>query len=159
MSNFFSSLDIAASGMTAQKFQMDIISSNIANANTVNQVSGEPYRRKFAMFESQQTEHFALPVGLNDDDDSDMMGISVGKGVKMAGAMEDTSENAFKYIYDPSNPVAEKDGKWKGYIKKPNINIIQEMTSLIEASRAYEANAQLVQAAKQMAQKGASIGN
>ncbi len=156
MSNFFKSLDIAASGMTAQRFQMDIIASNISNANTVNQVSGEPYRRKFAMFEPKEQDHkFALPVGTFDEPDMDSPS---GTGVRLAGVMEDTSEDAFKFVYDPTNPTAEKEGKWKGYVKQPNINVIQEMTSLIAASRAYEANATLVQAAKQMAQKGASIG-
>lgn len=156
MSNFWQSMDVAASGMTAQRFQMDIIASNIANANTSNQVSGEPYRRKFAMMESETQEKFALPVGCFDDD---MEGSPVGKGVKLAGIVEDNTENAFKYVYDPSSPMSEKDGKWKGYVKKPNVNVIQEMTNLIEASRAYEANATIIQAAKQMAQKGASIGS
>jgi len=155
MSNFFSSMDTAASGMTAERFRMDIIASNIANVNTVNQVSGEPYRRKFAMIESQEQDDFMLPVGLTEDDDESS---PIGGGVRIAGVMEDNSEQSFKYVYDPANPRAEKEGKWKGYVKMPNVNIIQEMTNLISASRAFEANAQVIQAAKQMAQKGASIG-
>jgi flagellar basal-body rod protein FlgC len=78
--------------------------------------------------------------------------------LKSKGAYEDNSEDAFKFVYDPTNPRAEKDGKWKGYVKMPNINIIQEMTNLISASRAFEANSTVIQAAKQMAQKGATIG-
>lgn len=156
MSNFFKSMDIAASGMTAQRFQMDVIASNISNANTSNQVSGEPYRRKFAMFDTKDQPQFSMPVGAFEDDDPENS--AVGSGVKMVGVMEDNSESAFKFDYDPGNPLAEKEGKWKGYVKKPNVNVIQEMTNLIAASRAYEANATLVQAAKQMAQKGASIG-
>lgn len=156
MSNFFKSMDIAASGMTAERFRMDIIASNIANANTVNQISGDPYRRKFAMVNPETQQEFVLPVGMQDDDD--MSASPVGTGVKVAGVREDSSENAFKFVYDPENPKAEADGKWKGYVKMPNINIISEMTNLISASRAYEANATVVQAAKQMFQKGSSIG-
>lgn len=155
MDNFFKSFDIAASGMNAERFRMDVIASNISNANTVNQISGEPYRRKFAMVTPESQPQFMLPVGLTDDEDG---ASPVGHGVKVAGVMEDNSENSFKYVYDPSHPRAEKEGKWKGYVKMPNINIISEMTSLIAASRAYEANATIIQAAKQMAQKGASIG-
>jgi flagellar basal-body rod protein FlgC len=154
MGSFFDSMDVAASGMNAQRFAMDVIASNIANVNTVNQVSGEPYRRKFAHFAPDASKVFALPVGFSEFPEE----FSIGGGVKIEGAYEDNSEDAFKYEYDPTNPRAEKDGKWKGYVKKPNINIIQEMTNLIVASRAYEANATVVQAAKQMAQKGATIG-
>jgi flagellar basal-body rod protein FlgC len=153
MGNLFESMDIAASGMDAERFRMDIIASNIANANTVNQVSGEPYRRKFAMVTPDDKPKFALPVGFEEEEHP-----GVGSGVKVAGVAEDGSENAYKYFYDPTNPKAEKEGKFKGYVKMPNINIIQEMTNLISASRAYEANASVIQAAKQIAQKGASIG-
>jgi len=156
MTNFFKSMDIAASGMDASRFQMDVISSNIANANTVNQVTGDPYRRKFAMVGSEDQPKFMLPVGLEDSED--MANTPVGQGVKVMGVAEDNSENSYKYVYDPSNPKADKEGKWKGYVKMPNINIISEMTNLIAASRAYEANATVINAAKQMAQKGMSIG-
>lgn len=157
MSNFFKAMDIAASGMTANRFQMDVIASNIANVNTVNQVSGDPYRRKFAMVSPEDQPAFALPVGFSDEEGS--ADTPIGAGVKVSGVVEDNSEDSFKYVYDPGNPRADKEGKWKGYVKMPNINIISEMTNLIAASRAYEANATVVNAAKQMAQKGASIGN
>lgn len=156
MSNFFKSMDIAASGMNASRFQMDIISSNIANVNTVCQVSGDPYKRKFAVVSPEDQPRFALPVGLSDSED--LANTPVGKGVKIVGVMEDNSEESVKWVYDPSNPRAETEGKWKGYVKMPNINIISEMTNLIAASRAYEANATIINAAKQMAQKGMSIG-
>jgi flagellar basal-body rod protein FlgC len=155
-SNFFKTMDIAASGMSAEQFRMDIIASNIANVNTVNQTSGEPYRRKFAVINSSEQPEFFLPVGLTDN--ADNPNTPVGNGVKIAGAEEEKGEQAYKYVYDPTNPRSEKDGKWKGYVKMPNVNIITEMTNLIAASRAYEANAAIVNAAKQMAQKGSSIG-
>lgn len=154
--NFFRTMDIAASGLSAERFRMDIIASNISNVNTVNQTTGEVYRRKFAVINPKEQPQFALPVGMTDGE----FGASpTGQGVKVAGVMEDNSEKSFKYVYDPSNPRAQKEGKWKGYVKMPNINIIQEMTNLISASRAYEANATVIQAAKQMAQKGANLGH
>lgn len=156
MSNFFKSMNIAATGMSASRFQMDIIASNIANVNTVNQTTGDPYRRKFAVLSPEDQPQFALPVGMTDDED--MSNTPVGKGVKVSGVSEDQSEDSFKWVYDPGNPKAESDGKWKGYVKMPNINIITEMTNLIAASRSYEANATVINAAKQMAQKGMTIG-
>ncbi|MFP4497693.1 MAG: flagellar basal body rod protein FlgC [Vulcanimicrobiota bacterium] len=157
MSNFFKSMDIAASGMSAERFRMDIIASNISNVNTVNQVTGEPYRRKFAMVDSEnQQQPFMLPVGVSDEEG--MENTPVGEGVRVVGVREDNSESSFKHVYDPTNPRAEQEGKWKGYVKMPNINIINEMTNLIAASRAYEANATVIQAAKQMAQKGSTLG-
>jgi len=69
-----------------------------------------------------------------------------------------TDQSDFRYVYDPTNPSALKDGKMKGYVAMPNVNIISEMTDLIAASRSYEASATAVEAAKGMAQKGLEIG-
>ena len=154
MRNLFHSMDIAATGMDAQRFQMDVVSSNIANANTINQASGEPYRRLFAHFVADSPSGQAIPVGMTTFEED----FTIGSGVRIEGAYADESDDAFRFVYDPTNPRAEKTGKWKGYVKMPNINIIQEMTNLIAASRAYEANATVIQAAKQMAQKGATMG-
>jgi flagellar basal body rod protein FlgC len=83
MSNFFNSMDVAATGMNAQRFQMDIIASNIANANTVNQVSGEPYRRKLAHFSPDTPNQFVLPVGMSDNGEE----FTIGGGVKIEGRL------------------------------------------------------------------------
>lgn len=153
--NFFSSMDIASSAMSAQRFSMDIISQNIANANTQNTVSGTPYRRQVAVITpGEQSTQFALPVGL--DDDSDDGPKFHGSGVKVGGVAEDQGD--FRYQYDPTNPSAIKEGKMKGYVAMPNVNIISEMTNLIAASRAYEASATSVEAAKGIAMKGLEIG-
>jgi flagellar basal-body rod protein FlgC len=154
--NFFSSLDIGASAMSAERFKMDVISQNIANANTQNTLSGTPYRRQVAMIGSDSDtggKPFALPVGLDDDDDSGPN--FTGHGVKVQGVAQDQSD--YRYVYDPTNPNAVKDGKWKGYVAMPNVNIITEMTDLIAASRAYEASATAVEAAKGIAMKGLEI--
>ena len=150
--NFFSSMDIAASGMSAERFRMDVISQNIANANTQNTISGTPYQRQVAVVTpGSDGTPFALPVGLDDDSDDFQ-----ATGIKVAGVATDSSD--FRYQYDPTNPAAIKEGKWKGYVAMPNVNIITEMTDLIAASRAYEANATAVEAAKGIAMKGLEIG-
>lgn len=156
--NFFSSFDIAASAMSAERFKMDVISENIANANTQGTASGTPYRRQVAVITSDSVHGdtpFALSVGLDDDDDGGKPQLS-SEGVKVSGVVQDGS--AFRYQYDPTNPNAIKDGKMKGYVAMPNVNLISEMTDLISASRAYEASATVVDAAKSIAMKGMEIG-
>lgn len=150
--SFFSSMDISSSGMSAERFKMDVISNNIANVNTTHTLSGQPYKRQVAVITPADQPEFVIPVGLEDGDTS----VLVGRGVKVAGVTEDNSD--FKYVYDPDNPEAIKEGKWKGYVAMPNINIISEMTSMIAASRAYEANVSAVEAAKAMALKSLEIG-
>jgi len=150
--NFFSSMDVAASGMTAERFRMDVIANNIANVNTTKTLSGTPHRRQVAEIVSEDQPQFFVPCGLGDEESAEM----VGGGVRVAGVREDAGD--FKYVYDPDNPDAIKEGKWKGYVAMPNINIITEMTNLMAASRAYEANSSVVQAAKNMAEKALEIG-
>lgn len=152
--DFFKAMDVAASGMTAERFRMDVISENIANVNTTSTVSGEPYRKKFAVITPYDEPEFIVPAALNNDDSDNQF---IGSGVQVEGVMEDTSSD-FKYVYDPDNPSAIKNGKMKGYVAMPNVNIITEMTNMIAASRGYEANVSSVQTAKQIAQKALEIG-
>jgi flagellar basal-body rod protein FlgC len=158
--NMFHSLDIAASAMTAERFKMDVISQNISNANTQSTIAGTPYRRQVAIVtqdNSNSGKPFALPCGLDDDDVDEGGRKQVqGHGVTVAGVAQDQSD--FRYVYDPTNPNAQKDGKWKGYVAMPNVNLITEMTDLISSSRAYEASATVVEAVKAIASKGLEIG-
>jgi len=151
--DFFRSMDVAASGMRAEQFRMDVTAENIANVNTTSSVDGTPYRRKMAVITPADEPEFMLPAGLSEDEEAGF----IGGGVQTAGVMEDKSAD-FKYVYDPENPQAQKEGKWKGYVAMPNVNIITEMTSLIAASRSYEANVTALQSAKTMAQKALDIG-
>ena len=113
----FKGLEVAQTGLSTQKYRVDIISSNLANVNSVND-KGEPYRRKIPIFES-----------LLDSDGKIPLSKVVIKEVK-----EDPSP--FKLKYDPTNPLADK----RGYVKLPNIDPLREMTDLISAMRTYEAN-------------------
>ena len=144
-------LDISASGLTAQRYRMDIISENVANANTTRKEDGSIYRRKVVTFEAKGTDGvpFKTVLGRSTADLSDHL----GKGVRITSVQEDkTSE--YKKVYDPSHPDADE----AGYVYYPNVDIITEMTNLIDASRAYEANATVVDATKNMLQQGLNMG-
>ncbi len=146
----FTAFDICASGMSAQRLRTDIISQNIANANTTRTSEGGPYRRKTVVFTEKNSQDFhntlLSSIGLTDG------GIS-GNGVKVSRIVEDT-ETEMNMVYDPSHPDADENG----YVTYPNVNVITEMTNLIDASRAYEADVTAFNAAKAMATKGLEVG-
>lgn len=147
MSGIFSSFNINSSGMTAQRYRMDIISQNLANANTTRTQDGTPYRRKVVTF-AQKNSQTPFSRVLNT-----ATGRYSGTGVKVDGVYEDTWTEMVM-TYDPSHPDADEDG----YVTNPNVNIITEMTNMIDASRAYEANATAFNASKAMALKGLELG-
>jgi flagellar basal-body rod protein FlgC len=142
----FQSFNISASGMTAQRFRTDIIAENIANINTTKTESGEPYRRKVVTFSEKSVTPFSQYY-------STSRNALVGNGVKVSSVTEDYTTD-FVETYDPSNPDADENG----YVYYPNVNTVTEMTNLIDATRAYEANATAFEASKSMAQTGLSIG-
>lgn len=134
------SMAISASGLTAERLRMDLIASNVANINTTRTPEGGPYRRKVAVFAEQ------LEQAIKDKEKFP------GKGVQVAAIAEDQSPP--KLVYNPSHPDANE----QGYVEMPNINIVTEMVDLITASRSYEANVTVLNAAKSMALKALEIG-
>ena len=142
----FQSFNISAPGMTAERFRTDIIAENIANVNTTSTESGGPYRRKIVTFQERAVTPFSQVFSASKNP-------AIGNGVKVTSVREDT-ETDFIKEYDPSNPDADADG----YVSYPNVNTVTEMTNLIDAQRAYEANATAFEASKSMAQTGLSIG-
>ncbi len=143
----FTSFDINASGLTAQRYRMDIISENVANANTTRTEDGTPYVRKVVTFEEKGGQTVFSRV-LNKASDK-----YSGEGVKVSKVYEDTATK-MNMVYDPSHPDADENG----YVTYPNVNIITEMTNLIDATRSYEANATAFTASKSMALKGLELG-
>lgn len=145
--SIFSAFNVNASGMTAQRYRMDIISENVANANTTRTQDGTPYRRKVVTFEQKgetaKTFSSFLGQASNRYD---------GQGVRVRKVSEDTWTQ-MNMVYDPSHPDADENG----YVTYPNVNIVTEMTNLIDASRSYEANATAFNASKSMAMKGLEI--
>lgn len=144
----FDSFNINASGLTAQRYRMDVIAENVANANTTRTEDGTPYKRKVVTFEEKNggTPSFSTIFGRTTARYS-------AKGVKVAGTFDDQSEG--NMVYDPAHPDADENG----YVTYPNVNIITEMTNLIDASRSYEANATAFNASKSIAQQGLQLGN
>ncbi|MBR4026540.1 MAG: flagellar basal body rod protein FlgC [Lachnospiraceae bacterium] len=144
--SLFQSFNISASGMTAQRFRTDIIAENIANINTTRTEDGGPYRRKIVTFGEKDVTAFSQIYSASKN-------AAVGNGVKVTSVKEDT-ETDFIMEYDPANPDADENG----YVSYPNVNTVTEMTNLIDATRAYEANTTAFNASKAMAQTGLSIG-
>lgn len=142
----FQSFNISATGMTAQRFRTDIIAENIANVNTTSTEDGGPYRRKIVTFREKDVTPFSQLFSASKD-------ASVGNGVKVTSVTEDYSTDFIKE-YDPSNPDADENG----YVSYPNVNTVTEMTDLIDATRAYEANATAFEASKSLAATGLAIG-
>lgn len=145
----FSALNISASGMTAQQLRSDIIAQNIANVDTTRTEDGTPYRRKNVVF-AEKSNNYASSF------DSALTAASrdiAGQGVKVTKITEDT-KTAMKMVYDPSHPDADENG----YVTYPNVNVITEMTDLIDASRSYEANITSFNATKTMLSKGLEVG-
>lgn len=143
---FFRSLDISASGLTAQRLRMDIISENLANISTTRTAAGGPYRRRFTTFEQAGTPAFSSAL------QNAMDNGYAGAGVRVAAIQEDQSE--FKRVYDPTHPDAGDDG----FVLMPNVDVEREMVDMISASRAYEANVTAMNALKAMAVKALNIG-
>jgi flagellar basal-body rod protein FlgC len=142
MADFFDSIDVSASALSAERLRMNVTSSNLANAQTTRAPEGGPYRRKDAVFEAQ-------PFG---EVLSAQMGSQPLHKVNVVDVVLD--EKAPRMVHNPQHPDANPDG----YVAYPNVNTMEEMVNLITASRTYEANVTAIQAAKSMMNKALEIG-
>ena len=146
MSDFLSGLRISGSGMAAQRARMNAISSNLANINTTRTPEGGPYRRKDVVFESTpDTKTFGDVLGAND-------ARTEYQQVHVSDVIHDKKAPLLKY--DPTHPDANEEG----YVAFPNVNLMEEMTNMMQATRSYEANVQAIQATKDMALSALEIG-
>lgn len=143
---YFSSLDVSASALTAQRLRMDTISQNIANVNTTRTEDGKPYRRKVVVFEEKSPEK-NFSEYLNESSKK-----LVGGGVRVSRIIEDRSP--FKMVYEPGHPDANEEG----YVEMPNVDVLTEMVNMISATRSYEANVTAINTTKSMAMKALEIG-
>lgn len=131
--SYYDVLDVAATGLSAQRIRMNVLSSNMANANTTRTEDGGPYRKKNVIFKQVLTgEHLG--------------------GVKVDKIYEDTKPPRLQY--DPTHPDANEEG----YVAMPNISPVEEMVNLLEAARAYESNLSILQSAKELADSALEIG-
>lgn len=147
---FLSGMDISASGLTAQRLRMDVISDNISNADTTRTEDGTPYTRKYVVFEEREN-NFSQVLS-NQADQTGQTG-QTGGGVRVIAIGEDAS--AYELVYDPTHPDANE----AGYVEYPNVDITQEMVDMISAYRSYEANVTAFSAYKEMAVKSLEIGS
>lgn len=140
----FNSINISATGLSAERLRMDVISNNIANVNTTRTEDGGPFRRQMVIFQSID-EQKKLPMSKQPQEPS------AGRGVRVKSIMEDMSP--FKMEYDPEHPDADADG----YVRKPNVTIVHEMVDMITCTRAYEANVTCINSAKDITSAALSI--
>lgn len=128
--------NVAGSALTAQSQRMNVTASNMANAQSVAGPDGMPYRAKQVVFQVAPSAYGAGDIG----------------GVKVAGVVEDPSPP--KLVFDPKSPHANAEG----YVAMPNVNVVEEMTNMISASRSYQANVEVLNTAKTLMVKTLTLG-
>lgn len=158
MMKWFSALETSASGLTAERLRMDVISNNIANANTTRTQGGGPYRRQLVVMGSRPSfaqmlaEAQARGEQVNADPKKLEPGDFLHRGVRVVQVVND--QRPFKVKYEPTHPDADEHG----YVQLPNVETVTEMVDLISASRAYEANVTALNAFKAMVSTALQIG-
>ena len=143
--DFFDALQTSSTGLSAQRVRMNLISGNLANANTTRTAEGGPYRRKEAIFA-------AAPAAGSFNELLETRRQEALPHVKVVDVFTDNSAPIRKF--DPQHPDADE----LGYVSLPNVNVMEEMVNLISATRSYEANVAAIKAAKEMALKALEIG-
>lgn len=161
----FELFDIAGTGMHAQRVKMDTVSSNIANVNTTRNEFGQKavYHKKQVNFKEMALKRgFDFPNGnarveFEPPNEPNLVGgVSFGHNTIAKGVMVDSIEDAnnpTRFVYDPNHPDADENG----YVELPNVNVVEEMVNMVNASRAYEANVTIAQTAKAMIQSAINI--
>ncbi|MDR3167748.1 MAG: flagellar basal body rod protein FlgC [Treponema sp.] len=148
----FSSINIAASGMSAERLRSDVIADNIANASTTRTAEGGPFRRSRVVLRPRVEEPYWRSPFL-----PEIMDNGIGQGVRVVEIQKDYATQN-RLVYDPTHPDAIKTGPREGYVEMPNVDIVTEMVDMIASSRAYEANAAIIDGSKAMFQRALDIG-
>ncbi len=155
--NLFASFDISGQGLSVQRKRLNAIARNIANANTTRTSDGGPYKREMVAISEVKDSPFSREL-------SDQMSLSLTNKSHLSNYDEKSQDNTVvraniaqdgstRKIYDPQHPDADGEG----YVEMPNINIVTEMVEMISAQRSFEANTQIVEAAKNMARDSLEI--
>ena len=135
--SLFNIFDIASSGLSAQSQRLNVVASNLANADSTTSADGQPYRARQGVFAT-------APVANAGRESA---------GVRVTGVVEDTSP--LRRQYDPKHPMADE----QGYVTLPNVNVVEEMVNMISASRSYQTNADMMSTAKSLLLKTLTLGN
>jgi len=143
--DIFTSMDISATGLRAQRMRMNVIADNLANANTTRTAKGTPYRRKLTLFAAKENRPLFVDLLSNVTSESE--------GVQVVDITED--QKPFKKSFDPGHPDADANGM----VTLPNVDVAIEMVDMISAARSYESNITILNTAKNMATKALEIGS
>ncbi len=148
----YTSINIAATGMSVERLRTDVISNNIANATTTRTPEGGAYKKQTVIVEpiSSKNPTWRFPF-IDEEQDN-----GPGNGVRVRKIVKDSEMG--RLVYDPSHPDAFKSGPHQGYVEYPNVNIVNEMVNMISANRAYEANSSVIQGSKEMFAAALEIG-
>ena len=133
--SLFNVFQVSSSAMTAQSMRLNTVASNLANADSIVSADGQPYRAKEVVFQ-------ATPMGANG---------AISQGVKVRQVVE--SAAPARMVYDPKNPAADANG----YVAFSNVNVVEEMTNMISASRSYQTNVEVMNTAKTLLLKTLQI--
>lgn len=132
--SLFNIFDIAASSMAAQSQRLNVVASNLSNADSATSSSGQPYRARQVIFSTASVS----PDGAS--------------GVKVTGVIEDTSP--MRMVYEPKHPLANA----QGFVTMPNVNVVEEMVNMISASRSYQNGVDVMNTAKSLLLKTLTLG-
>ena len=151
---FLSTMNIIASGMTAQQLRLDIVAENVTNSNTTRVENGEgPYRRKMVVFEALSgKDDFRAAMARASQGLAPNVGYETAGGVHVAQIAEDPTD--FKLVYDPTHPDANEDG----YVELPNVDMVKEITDAMAATQAYSADVTLLNTMKTVITDALQIG-
>lgn len=158
--NIFSTFDVSGQGMSVQRMRLSAVAKNIANVNTTKDANGEPYQRDVvivrAVNQSPFDRELSSQISLSQSDfshatNAQPFGYSDENQVIKAITAKD--ETPPRMVYDPSHPDSDENG----YVKMPNVNIVTEMVDMISAQRAFEANAGVIESAKNIAKDSLEI--
>jgi len=149
--SIFGAINTAATGLTANRLRLDVIADNMANVNTTRTTEGGPFRRGRVIMRPVTEGPFWRSPFLPDTLDD-----GVGRGVRVVEIQRDNTEGPLRW--DPTHPDAIRTGQRAGYVEMANVDIVTEMVDMISATRAYEANASIIEGSKSMFQRALAIG-
>jgi flagellar basal-body rod protein FlgC len=149
--SLFSIFDVAGSAMTAQNKRLNVVASNLANADSAASSDGQAYRAKQVVFSAQSVGAQA-GVGVPQDGVNESHGTYSTAGVRVSKVIEDQSP--MRKVFEPGHPMADKDG----FVTMPNVNVVEEMVNMISASRSYQNNVDMMNTAKTLLLKTLTIG-
>lgn len=147
----FSSINIASTGLTANRVRLDVIADNMANVNTTRTTEGGPFKRSRVIMRPRVESPYWRSPFLPESMDN-----GIGRGVRVVEVQKDNTTEQH-YRWDPTHPDAIKTGPREGYVELPNVDIVTEMVDMISASRSYEANAAVIEGSKAMFQRALAI--